>query len=274
MPRQFHRPARLDPEAAESLLVTEDTAVASQLAHHTAQFLLAASAGSCDGAGAGLPDGTATDRRDSTDGPGVLGSRGEAATELLTRERVLDVVARHGVDDVAEMWASSPATTLPGALWRLFLVREWVRRDPELVERRYATVVDLTRAGTSTEDGGQQRVQEAGQASTARRAAEAADAQARLEAALADARPVPSPQEVGARIELVLTGRLSPADLAPLLDEVAWFLRALAAGSHPEWIEQDTDALAVPVTRRSSALLETAEELSQAARRAAAGRLD
>jgi len=34
---------------------------------------------------------------------------------------------------IAELWADSPATTLPGTLWRLFLVREWIRRDPELV---------------------------------------------------------------------------------------------------------------------------------------------
>lgn len=278
MSRQFHRPARLEPETAESLLVTEDTAVASQLAHHTAQLLL------------GVPD----------DG------------DRLTRDGVLAAVARHGVDDVAEMWASSPATTLPGVLWRLFLVREWIRRDPALIERRYATTVDLTAGGTRQPD---------------------AAATARLEAALAQGRAVPDPEQVRAQIDTLLQGRLTyipdgvahlpagataatdepepadtpaaaPADvpaaaagndpaatvavdpaasaqegasgtaLARLLAEVAWFLRALAAGSSPVWIEEDTDALASPVTRRDSALVETARELEEAARRAAAGRLD
>lgn len=261
MSRQFHRPARLEPEIAESLLVTEDTAVASQLAHHTAQVLL------------GAPD----------DG------------DRLTRDGILAVVARHGVDDVAEMWASSPATTLPGALWRLFLVREWIRRDPALIERRYATTVDLTAGGTRQPD---------------------AAATARFETALAQGRAVPDPEQVCAQINALLEGRLtdlpddlahlsagglafpgkpeaagtpattagagqddtgsaaSSATMARLLAEVAWFLRALAAGSSPVWIEEDTDDLASSVTRRDSALLKTAGELEEAARRAEAGRLD
>ena len=40
MTRQFHRPARLDPEAAESIEGTADTAASSELAHRTAQALL------------------------------------------------------------------------------------------------------------------------------------------------------------------------------------------------------------------------------------------
>ena len=114
MARQFHRPARLDPEAAEQIEGSTDTAVASELAHRAAQALIG-----------GFP-GTETE-----DDP-------------ITRSGVVAAVAANGIDDIAELWADSPATTLPGTLWRLFLVREWIRRDPELVARRYATVVDLT----------------------------------------------------------------------------------------------------------------------------------
>ena len=128
--------------------------------------------------------------------------------------------------DVAELWADSPATTLPGTLWRLFLVREWIRRDPALIERRYATVVEV-----GDDDG----------------------ARHRLEAALAAA---------------------SVTALAPVLRLAAGFLRALAAGSSAVWIEDDTDELADRVTRRELALTATAEELDEAARRAAAGLLD
>ena len=67
----------------------------------------------------------------------------------ITRSGVVAAVATNGIDDIAELWADSPATTLPGTLWRLFFVREWIRRDPELVARRYATVVDLTGADTA-----------------------------------------------------------------------------------------------------------------------------
>lgn len=220
MTRQFHRPARLDPEAAQSLLVTEDTAVASELAHRTAALLLGA----------------------ADDG------------DLLTRQAVVDAVARHGVDDVAQMWASSPATTLPGALWRLFLVREWVRRDPDLVERRYATTVDLRQ-----DPAAQERLSHL------------------LRATQADqVRPVPSPEQVREVIDQVLAGALTDprGELARVLTVAAAFLRALAAGSTPVWIEDDADELAVQVTRRDSALLRTAEELSEAARRAASGNLD
>ena len=52
------------------------------------------------------------------------------------------------------------------------------------------------------------------------------------------------------------------------------FLRALAIGSNPIWIEDDADELADRVTRRDSALLATSQELAEAARRAAAGLLD
>ena len=64
------------------------------------------------------------------------------------------------------------------------------------------------------------------------------------------------------------------AALAPVLLVVAGFLRALAAGSNPVWIADDADELADRVTRRDSALLATADELTEAARRAESGRLD
>ena len=209
MTRPFHRPARL--EDAESIEGSQDTAVSYELAHSAAQALVG-----------GFPE------------------------TGLTREGVRAVAAR-GVDEVAELWADCPATTLPGTLWRLFLVREWLRRDPGLVSRRYATVVDLS-----------------------------ADAEAAARFEAAEARPVPSPEQVRAALDTVLAGGAtgSVTALAPLLSVTASFLRALAAGSTPTWIEDDADALADHVTRRVSALTATADELAEASRRAAAGLLD
>ncbi|MDY3678436.1 MAG: hypothetical protein SOY87_05405 [Eggerthella lenta] len=230
MTRQFHRPARLDPEAAENIEGSQDTAVASELAHLAAQALIG---------------GFAT-----ASGEDEGGAPHEELTGPLTREGVVRAVASHGVDDVAELWADSPSTTLPGTLWRLFLVREWIRRDPALVERRYATTVDLTEADDA--------------------------ATARAQAALAQAQPAPSPAQVREAIDAVLAGQVegSVPAIAGLLRVVARFLRALAAGSSPVWIEDDADALADRVTRRDSALLATAAELDEAARRAGAGLLD
>lgn len=229
MTRQFHRPARLDPEAAENIEGSQDTAVASELAHLTAQALVGGFTSA-----SGEADGRAPHEE----------------TGPFSRQGVVRAVASHGVDDVAELWADSPATTLPGTLWRLFLVREWIRRDPALVERRYATTVDLTGADVA--------------------------ARARAEAALAQARPAPSSAQVREAIDGVLAGQVEGAvpAITGLLSVVAQFLRALAAGSSPVWIEDDADALADRVTRRDSALLATAEELEEAARRAGAGLLD
>ena len=220
MARQFHRPARLDPEAAEQIEGSADTAVASELAHRAAQALIGGFPGS------------------------------ETEGDPITRSGIVAAVATNGVDDIAELWADSPATTLPGTLWRLFLVREWIRRDPELVDRRYATVIDLTEADDTTK--------------------------ARLESALSEARPVPSPTDLRECLDAVLAGSVegSVTEIAPLLSATAGFLRALAAGSNPVWIEDDTDELADRVTRRDSALLATADELTDAARRASAGLLD
>lgn len=224
MTRQFHRPARLAPEVAENLEGAADTAVSSEIAHRAAQALV----GGFPGVDADVaPDGT---------------------PDPITHEGVVRAVAAQGVDDVAELWADSPATTLPGTLWRLFLVREWIRRDPALIERRYATVVEV---------------------------GEDVDAQRRLEAALSVAGPAPSPEQVRAELDDVLAGRLagSVTALAPVLRLAAGFLRALAAGSSSVWIEDDADELADRVTRRELALITTAEELDEAARRAAAGLL-
>lgn len=242
MTRAFHRPARLDPDVAEQIEGNADTAATSELAHHTAQLLTG-----------GFASGTPVpgpDRRGEA-APVVTGAgTGPApATDVLTRDAVVDAVACHGVDQVAELWADSPATTLPGALWRLYLVREWIRRDPDLVERRYATEVDLR----------------------------GADAQVleRFSAASSEGRRVPTPGQVRERLDEVLTGQAGGlAGLAPVLVGAADFLAALAAGSGATWIESESDELAYQVTRRDSALLATADELRQAAGRARVGTLD
>src|SRR5699024_10256577 len=40
-------------------------------------------------------------------------------------------------DLLAQLWSASPADTLPGALWRLYLLREWTRRDSRMIAERY-----------------------------------------------------------------------------------------------------------------------------------------
>lgn len=274
--RQFHRPARLDPEVAESIEGAADVAATSELAHRTAQLLVgagdaaSASPARLSAAAAAQPPAGASPaanaapvraRLSSTaspthPAPAVAPTTGPVST-LTAGEEPLAVtragvvaVAAQGVDEVAELWADSPAGTLPGTLWRLFLLREWLRRDLDLVSRRYATVVDLSRQ------------------------AEDAPERARLRTALAGARRAPAPEQVREQSDTVLRGQAQGVRaLAPVCLLAAGFLRALAAGSQDTWIDDDTDDLADHVTRRDSALLRTAQELADAARRAQAGTL-
>ena len=55
------------------------------------------------------------------------------AQTLLGIEKDTDQNVQHlrellesgGVDTVSELWSASPANTLPGTLWRLYLVYQW-----------------------------------------------------------------------------------------------------------------------------------------------------
>ena len=53
--------------------------------------------------------------------------------------RLVGLVQEVGLDTLAELWSHRPARSLPGALWRLYLVREWVQRSPDSASREYAT---------------------------------------------------------------------------------------------------------------------------------------
>ena len=95
MASSFRRPAQMKPDQLESIEGEADVAYHSELAHTAAQALLP---------GAGY----------HTEDPEV-------------RARVLDLVATEGIDVIAEAWARSPESTLPGMLWRGYLLREWLR---------------------------------------------------------------------------------------------------------------------------------------------------
>ena len=42
-----------------------------------------------------------------------------------------------GLDEIAELWAGSPADSLAGCLWRLYLLRAWVYADPATAAREF-----------------------------------------------------------------------------------------------------------------------------------------
>lgn len=198
------RPASLDDKDAELIWGDSDPALTSEAAHATANAVLL--------------------------GPSRLSEDAELAG------RVVAIIDAEGLDEIAALWARSPATTLPGAMWRLYLVRAWLQRDPETITMRF-------REGAAT-------------------------------VAPDDAAELPQPAAVDERLAALFNGE-SEDELAVLLDGAADLLRVLAAGAGGQagWLTHDDDA-ARPVTGRTSALSVTADELAHAAVLARGGRLD
>lgn len=97
MTAEFRRPITRVPASFDTLLGASDPADTARLAHASAAALLA---------------------RVQADGTG-----GAA-------ERMVSYVRDHGIDEIAELWASAPAVSLPGALWRLYVLHTAIHRDP------------------------------------------------------------------------------------------------------------------------------------------------
>ena len=167
--------------------------------------------------------------------------RARASEDPVVVERLVRLVEDEGLDVVAALWADSSADTLPGALWRLYVLREWVRRDPATVAERYrlgvsAVPVHEVVAGVVTPTG---------------------------------------PDDVRALADAVLSGVFA-GDLAVALERGAAFCRVLAVGAafDADYVDQmDTDH-ALQMTRGAASLVRTAEELEHAAKLWRAHRLD
>ncbi len=207
-PRRPRRPAMLDPRQADELVGDVDPAVRQEVAHTTAHIVV---------------------------------HQGRATEDPEVVARLVTLVETEGLDVVAGMWADSPATTLPGALWRLYVLREWVRRDPRTVAERYR--LGVTRA-------------------------EVADA-------IAGVAATPGPQDVSRLVDAVLSGVFA-ADLAIALERAAAFCRVLATGAalDADLLEDNLGDEAHRITRGASGLVRTADELETAAGLWRAGALD
>jgi hypothetical protein len=209
-PPRFRRPARLDPAAADQLPGGIDPAAQSELAHSSAGALVAR-------------------------------ARDEAGRDPELVERLLSLVETEGVDTLAALWAGAPADSLPGALWRVYMLREWVRRDPITVSDRY-------KLGVSRQE---------------------------VARVVAGAQHPPGPDEMLALADQVLSGVFT-GELDVALERAGAFARILATGSalDADWIEEARPSEASAVTRRASGLLSSAEALETAARRWRRGTLE
>jgi hypothetical protein len=123
----------------------------------------------------------------------VRGARATGNPEVA--ERVLHLAESEGIETIAEVWSGSPADSLAGCLWRLFVLRSWVYADPVAVARQF--------------DAGRRTAQVA-----------------QVVAGVADP---PGPEELKTMVDEVLRG-IAGSDFADVLFRAAAFARVVATG--------------------------------------------
>ncbi|WP_020145742.1 hypothetical protein [Terracoccus sp. 273MFTsu3.1] len=120
---------------------------------------------------------------------------GRAASDPAVTQKLVALVDDIGLSTLAELWSQRPARSLPGALWRLYVLREWVQRAPDEASREYAAGIRFTGPNH----------------------------------AVAGAAEPPGPQEMGRVIDEVLRG-VFEGDLAVALERASAFCRVVSAG--------------------------------------------
>ncbi|WP_297587069.1 hypothetical protein [uncultured Mobiluncus sp.] len=208
--RKPRRPAIIEPETLEYLEGEEDPALSSESAHTSARILVKS------------PNGEWSD------------------PDPETKERLLKHMQDNGVDELAELWSRSPVNTLPGVLWRLLLIDQWVKRYPEGVNTRFKQGLNSPRLSDHLD----------------------------IEGAHSLDFPVWKKQ-----LGQILGGSFV-GNFADFLDTSQAVLRVLAASESVWMKENPQDVLANAVTLRDNALLATADELLDAATMYREGRLD
>lgn len=199
------RPAQLRPEQIEMIEGGADTAATSELAHTSAQAIV------------------------------PLGDRRQEDADVI--ERVQELIRDEGIDVIAESWVNSPEESLPGTLWRGFLLAEWVRRYPEEAELRFAAAQKAV---------GEEEPEKLDQ--------------------------VLPPREVRVKWDEVFEGNFR-GDFADVLRASARFTDFIGR-VQPTWISDDDHPLATEVTRRDTAMLRVAADFRTAGERLVQGVLD
>lgn len=200
------RPAYLGPAALDGVRGDGDPALREEAAQTTARLLV-------DGA------------RDSDD--------------ELVAARLVGLADEHGLEVISSLWADAPPESLAGALWRLFVLRQWVHADPLGAAREF----------------------EEGRAS------------APVMEVVAGVGEPPGPDEVRRSVDAVLRG-LARGDVATTFERAAAFARVVAAGraalaSRAEPARGDApddDGPAATAALSAVRLVRTAEQLEGAAR--------
>jgi hypothetical protein len=209
MTDQFHKPTQFSGDRFDEFEGGQDPAQISRVAHETANALL---------------------------------SRVRDDPDAAVVDRLVSLTDEHGVDAIAELWARASARSLPGALWRIYLMRILIRQDAEGISLLYQrgsevlVTIDPIVAGVPSPTG---------------------------------------PAEITALADQILRG-LFTGDFAIALDRAAAFCRVTSTGaaSLADDAEPVSPERATDFTRRALRLSQTASEFTACARLWRADALD
>jgi hypothetical protein len=201
MAEDFHKPTQFSGSKFESLQGGDDPASISRVAHETAHALLA--------------------RVRSDPDPDIV-------------ERLVAYTDEHGIDAVAELWSRATPRSLPGALWRLYLLRLLIRQDPEGTAFLYQRGAEVTVA---------------------------------IDPLVAGAAVPTGPAEIIALADQILRG-IFTGDFAVALDRAAAFCRVTSVGctSIADDLETTEPLRSTELTTRALRFSTTAQEFVSCAR--------
>ncbi|MHA7305735.1 hypothetical protein ACX80E_10900 [Arthrobacter sp. TMN-49] len=166
---------------------------------------------------------------------------GRASNDPEITKRLVKLADKQGLEAIAEMWAASPARSLPGALWRLYALRAATLQDPEGISVFFRA--------------GQQKAQVAN--------------------AVAGVAEPPGAEEITTMANAILSGAFD-GDFDVALDRSAAFCRVVALGQATLAVEREAahEEHAAVLTKKAHQLVRTAEDLEGAAKSWRKGELD
>lgn len=162
----------------------------------------------------------------------ALVNHGRANSDPAVTRRLVKLAQKEGLEVLAELWAESPARSLPGALWRLYALNTATQREPE----RFASYFS---AGRQRSD---------------------------VSRAVAGVAEPPGAQEVLAMTDSILTGAFD-GEFDVALERTAAFCRIIALGQagHADDSEISNTERSTRLTHTADLLVKTAEDLEAAA---------
>lgn len=209
MAENFHKPTQYSTDKFDTFEGGQDPAQIMRAAHDTAHALI---------------EGART-----TEDPAVL-------------DRIVAYTDEHGIDALAELWSRSSAGSLPGALWRIYLLRAVIQQDAVGTSLLFQRGIDTL---------------------------------ATIDAAVTGAVNPTGPSEITDLADQILRG-LFRGDFGVALDRAASFSRILASGAGSIADDQElvNPERASELTTRAARYSLTAEEFVMCSRLFRAGTLD